>query len=57
MTSPVRFGDTITVAYAKVGESEDGKRVRARVEARNQHDDVVAVAEHIVWCAGQASTA
>lgn len=56
-TRPVRFGDTITVAYAKVGESEDGKRVRARVEARNQHDDVVAVAEHIVWCAGQASTA
>lgn len=56
-TRPVRFGDTITVAYAKVDESEDGKRIRSRVEARNQHDDVVAVAEHIVWRAGRAPTA
>jgi acyl dehydratase len=48
-TRPVRFGDTITVAYAKVGESGDGRRITCRVEARNQHDDVVAVARHIVW--------
>lgn len=56
-TKPVRFGDTITVAYAKVDESEDGKRIRSRVEARNQHDEVVAVAEHLIWCAGRAPTA
>ncbi len=51
-TKPVRFGDTITVAYAKVAESDDGHRITSRVEARNQHDEVVAVAQHIIWNAG-----
>lgn len=51
-TRPVCFDDTITVDYAKVGESHGGSRILARVEARNQHDDVVAVAEHIIWKAG-----
>jgi len=48
-TRPVLFGDTITVDYAKVAESHEGSRITARVEARNQHDDVVAVGEHILW--------
>lgn len=48
----MRFGDTITVAYAKVGESDDGRQITCRVEARNQHDEVVAVAQHIIWKAG-----
>jgi 3-hydroxybutyryl-CoA dehydratase len=46
---PVRFGDTITLAQAKVGESEDGRRITCRVEARNQDDQVVAAAEHLIW--------
>ena len=46
---PVRFGDTITVAYAEAGRSEDGRRITCRVEARNQHDEVVGVAQHIIW--------
>lgn len=48
-TRPVLFGDTITVDYAQVGESHGGSRITARVEARNQHDQVVAVAEHTLW--------
>jgi 3-hydroxybutyryl-CoA dehydratase len=48
-TQPVRFGDTITVSYAKESSSEDGRRVYAAVEARNQNDEVVGVAQHIVW--------
>ena len=46
---PVRFGDTITVAYAEAGRSDDGRRITCRVEARNQHDEVVGVAQHIIW--------
>ena len=46
---PVRFGDTITVAYAEAGRSEDGRRITCRVEARNQHDEVVGAAQHIIW--------
>jgi 3-hydroxybutyryl-CoA dehydratase len=46
---PVRFGDTIALAQAKVGESQDGRRVICRVEARNQDDHIVAVAEHLIW--------
>jgi 3-hydroxybutyryl-CoA dehydratase len=46
---PVYFGDTITISYAKSHESEDGSRVYADVEARNQHGELVGVAKHIVW--------
>jgi acyl dehydratase len=46
---PVFFGDTITVAYARERDSEDGSRTYSRVEARNQHDEVVGVAQHILW--------
>ena len=30
-TRPVRFGDTVTVSYAKDSESDDGSRVYAKV--------------------------
>jgi 3-hydroxybutyryl-CoA dehydratase len=48
---PMRIGDTITVSHAKVAESADGRKVTCRVEGRNQNDDVVGVAQHIIWCA------
>lgn len=54
---PVRFGDTITVAYAKVASAEDGSRITSRVEARNQHDEVVGVAQHIIWVNSPAMVA
>ena len=46
---PVRFGDTVTVAYAEVDRSRDGHKLTCRVEARNQHDELVGVARHILW--------
>lgn len=46
---PVRFGDTVTVSYAKDTESDDGSRVYATVHAHNQHGELVGVARHIVW--------
>jgi 3-hydroxybutyryl-CoA dehydratase len=46
---PVRIGDTVTVSQAQVDASEDGKKITCRVEARNQHDEVVAVARHLIW--------
>lgn len=46
---PVRFGDTVTVAYAKESQTEDGRKIFAKVEAHNQHDELVGVAQHIVW--------
>jgi acyl dehydratase len=56
-TRPVRFGDTVTIAYAKVAETQDGRRITCRVEARNQHDEVVAVAQHIIWKAPEKAAA
>jgi 3-hydroxybutyryl-CoA dehydratase len=46
---PMRIGDTITVSQAKVGQSDDGTKITCRVEARNQRDEVVGVARHIIW--------
>lgn len=46
---PVRFGDTITVSYARERDSEDGSRTYSRVEAHNQLDELVGVAQHILW--------
>jgi acyl dehydratase len=51
-TKPVLFGDTITIAYAKVDESSDHRRITSRVEARNQRDEVVAVGQHIIHNSG-----
>jgi 3-hydroxybutyryl-CoA dehydratase len=46
---PVRFGDTITVTYAREEERPERRQVIARVEATNQHGEVVAAAMHILW--------
>ena len=46
---PVRFGDTVTVSYAKESESDDGRKLYANVEAHNQNGELVGVAQHIVW--------
>ena len=48
---PVRFGDTITVAQAETSRSDDRRKITCRVEARNQHDEVVGAAQHIIWSA------
>ncbi len=46
---PVRFGDTVTVSYAKESESDDGTKVYSKVEAHNQNGELVGVAQHIIW--------
>ena len=48
-TRPVRFGDTVSVSYARESESDDGSRMYSKVEAHNQRGELVAVAQHIVW--------
>jgi 3-hydroxybutyryl-CoA dehydratase len=44
----VRIGDTITVAYKISKIDAESKRTYADIEVRNQHDDLVAVAQHIM---------
>lgn len=46
---PVRIGDTITVSQSKVDESPDGSKIYCRVEGRNQRDEAVGAAVHIIW--------
>jgi 3-hydroxybutyryl-CoA dehydratase len=46
---PVRFGDTITVTYAREDELPEEKKILARVEAHNQRGEIVAAAQHILW--------
>ena len=48
---PVFFGDTITVSYAEISATSDRRKITCGAEARNQHGDVVGVAEHIIWSA------
>lgn len=44
----VYFGDTVTVDY-EIAEVDPGrKRARAKIEVRNQHEALVAVAEHVL---------
>lgn len=45
---PVRVGDTITVTYEIVAEDRDQATTVATVTATNQHEEVVAVATHIL---------
>jgi hypothetical protein len=33
----------------KVDQSQDGRKIGCRVEARNQDGEVVAVAQHLIW--------
>jgi acyl dehydratase len=44
----VAIGDTITVLYKIVRSDTQSKRTYADVEVRNQNDDLVAVAQHIM---------
>lgn len=45
---PVPLGDTITVTYTVTAVDRARGRSVARVEAANQHGELVAVAEHIM---------
>ncbi len=52
---PVALGDTVTVHYTvKSVDKEKGRSV-ATVEAVNQHNELVGVAEHIMRWAGKLS--
>jgi 3-hydroxybutyryl-CoA dehydratase len=44
----VKIGDTITVTYTIAKVDTESKRTYADVEVRNQHDDLVAVSQHIM---------
>jgi len=43
----VKPGDTVTTRYTVESIDKEKRRLTARVECVNQHDDVVAVATHI----------
>lgn len=45
---PVFIGDTVTVTYTIAERDEEKGELRSDVVARNQRDDVVAVATHIL---------
>jgi acyl dehydratase len=53
--APVRFGDTVTTTYRIKATDVERSRSTAEVEARNQRDETVAVAEHIMkWLPAEA---
>jgi 3-hydroxybutyryl-CoA dehydratase len=45
---PVYFGDTITVDYEIASVEREKERVIATIEVKNQRDELVAVATHIM---------
>jgi 3-hydroxybutyryl-CoA dehydratase len=45
---PVYFGDTITVDYEIESIERERERTIAKIEVKNQHGDLVAVATHIM---------
>ena len=45
---PVYFGDTITVDYEIESIERERERTTAKIEVKNQHGDLVAVATHIM---------
>jgi 3-hydroxybutyryl-CoA dehydratase len=45
---PVFFNDTVTVVYEIASVDKESRRTIAKVEARNQDDELVAVAQHIM---------
>jgi 3-hydroxybutyryl-CoA dehydratase len=45
---PVFFNDTITVNYTVQEVDAERNRSRAHIEVTNQHQEIVAVAEHIM---------
>ncbi|HVS50014.1 MAG TPA: MaoC/PaaZ C-terminal domain-containing protein [Candidatus Dormibacteraeota bacterium] len=45
---PVYFGDTITIEYEITAIDRDRERTIAKIEVKNQRDELVAVATHIM---------
>jgi acyl dehydratase len=45
---PVYFGDTITIDYEITGIEREKERTVAKIEVKNQRDELVAVATHIM---------
>ena len=45
---PVYFGDTLTIDYEIIGIDRETERTRAKIEVKNQRDELVAVATHIM---------
>lgn len=47
--APVRFGDTVTVAYAHDHADPGGRKMFSRIDAHNQHGEIIGAATHILW--------
>jgi 3-hydroxybutyryl-CoA dehydratase len=45
---PVYFGDTLTIDYEITGIERERERTLAKIEIKNQHGNLVAVATHIM---------
>jgi acyl dehydratase len=45
---PVYFGDTLTIDYEIIGIERERERTLAKIEVRNQDDQLVAVIRHIM---------
>src|SRR3982075_3415956 len=45
---PVYFGDTLTIDYEITGVERERERTIAKIEIKNQRDELVAVATHIM---------
>jgi 3-hydroxybutyryl-CoA dehydratase len=45
---PVFIGDTVTVSYRIAEIDPERRRSRSEIEVRNQHGELVAVAQHIL---------
>ncbi|TMB43408.1 MAG: dehydratase, partial [Chloroflexi bacterium] len=45
---PVYFGDTLTIDYEISGIELERERTIAKIEVKNQKDELVAVATHIM---------
>ena len=45
---PVYFGDTLTIDYEISGIERERERTVAKIEVKNQHDQLVMVATHIM---------
>jgi acyl dehydratase len=45
---PVYFGDTLSIDYEITGVDREKERTSAKIEVKNQRDELVAVATHIM---------
>ena len=45
---PVYFGDTLTIDYEITGVEREKERTLAKIEVKNQRDELVAVATHVM---------